>query len=76
MTEPSETTKLLPRVAELRRNACEARLLAAQASTAAERLNLVAYADDLDRDADALEVRLAIHRAAMAAAVEGNGAGK
>ena len=67
MTEQSEIAKLLPQLAEFRRNAVKARRLAQQASTPAEIDNLAAYAENLDREADAIEVRLAILRAAIAA---------
>ena len=68
MPERLEIAKLLPRVAELRRNASKARRLAQQASTPLETKNLSTYADELDREADTIEVRLAILRAAVAAA--------
>jgi hypothetical protein len=71
MAEQSEIATLLPRLAELRRNAGKARRLALQANTPAESANLSTYADDLDREADAVEVRLAILRAAIA--VSGSG---
>jgi len=67
MAERSEIASLLPRLAELRRNAARARRLALQASTPSEVDNLSVYAEDLDREADAIEVRLAIVRAAIAA---------
>jgi len=67
MAEQSEIANLLPRLAELRRNASRARRLALAANTAAEIHNLATYAENLDREADAIEVRLAILRAAIAA---------
>ena len=67
MAERSEIANLLPRLAELRRNAARARRLSLQAGTPSEIDNLSVYADDLDREADAIEVRLAILRAAIAA---------
>lgn len=66
MAERSEIANLLPRLAELRCNASKARRLALQANTPTEIENLSTYADDLDREADAVEVRLAILRAAIA----------
>jgi len=71
MAERSEIANLLPRLAELRRNAAKARRLALQANTPSEIDNLSIYADGLDREADAVEVRLAILRAAIA--VSGSG---
>ena len=71
MAERSEIASLLPRLAELRRNAARARRLAFQANTPSEIDNLSVYADDLDREADAIEVRLAILRAAIAASGSG-----
>ena len=65
MAERSEIANLLPRLAELRRNASKARRLALQANTPTEIQNLSTYADDLDREADAIEVRLAILRTAI-----------
>ena len=65
MAERSEIANLLPRLAELRRNALRARRLALQANTPTEIENLSTYADDLDREADAIEVRLAILRTAI-----------
>ena len=67
MAGRSEIVNLLPRLAELRRNALKARRLALQANTPTEIENLSIYAEDLDREADAIEVRLAILRAAIAA---------
>ena len=72
MPERPEIAKLLPRLAERRRNAAKARRLALAAGTAAEIHNLAAYAEDLEREADAIEVRLAILRAALAAAGGGD----
>lgn len=72
MPQQSEIANLLPRLAELRRNASKARRLALDASTSAEIENLTAYAGDLDREADAIEVRLAILRAAIAASDSGH----
>jgi hypothetical protein len=72
MAERSEIASLLPRLAELRRNAARARRLALQASTPSEVDNLSVYAEDLDREADAIEVRLAIVRAAIAASGSGH----
>ena len=71
MAERSEIASLLPRLAELRRNAARSRRLALQANTPSEIDNLSVYADDLDREADAIEVRLAILRAAIAASDSG-----
>lgn len=71
MAQRSEIANLLPRLAELRRTAFKARRLALQASTPAEIDNLTSYAGDLDREADAIEVRLAILRAAIAVSNSG-----
>jgi ketosteroid isomerase-like protein len=72
MAERSEIANLLPRLAELRRNAAKARRLALQANTPSEIDNLSIYANDLDREADAVEVRLAILRAAVAVSNSGH----
>lgn len=72
MTEQSEIAKLLPHLAELRRNAVKARRLALEANAPSEIDNLSTYAENLDREADAVEVKLAILRGAVAAMEAGH----
>jgi len=72
MAQQSEISTLLPHLAELRRDALKARRLALQAKTPAEVENLARYAEDLDREADAIEVRLAILRTAIAVSDSGH----
>lgn len=64
MADKSEIPCLLPRIAELRRGAVNARRLARRSNGPPEIESLTAHAEALDREADAVEAWLAILKAA------------
>jgi hypothetical protein len=72
MADKFEVAKLLPQIAALRRAAATARRSAYQMSDRITKNRLLNEADDLDRQADAIEVRLAILKAALRAPQPGD----
>jgi hypothetical protein len=71
MTDKFNINRLLPQIAAYRRDAIAMRRLARQTSDVVETTRLSKHAEALDREADAMEVRLAILKAADAASRSG-----